>query len=263
MQTRGNAVKSPCRRAETPEDVGRALIHTGDSVKNSVRAFLGAGMALMRPAKGLVGIVQAWFGIGKRLSVTEEAFPGIGETLIGSDGSLIRIGESFYDIGKPSIRCGESPYHIGKRLYNPGLASAGLAKVCTISAEGVPITGRDKPNHGKVQPIWIRPPPNRGNQWLGWFPRSPSLQARRQWFEACSSDEARDRTFSEKDDRAVGKEKVEFADVRWTETTSVLRRESANGTKPVKQIEFAGERLDMSSVRRWRERVLKADRANY
>ena len=64
-------------------------------------------------------------------------------------------------------------------------------------------------------------------------------------------------TFSEEDERAVGKEKVEFAEVRWMEITSVLRRESANGRKPVRQIEFAGERLDMSSVRKWRERVLK------
>ncbi len=63
-------------------------------------------------------------------------------------------------------------------------------------------------------------------------------------------------TFSEQDERAVGKEKVEFADVRWMEITSVLKRESANGTKPVKQFEFKGERLDLSSVRRWRGRML-------
>ena len=62
-------------------------------------------------------------------------------------------------------------------------------------------------------------------------------------------------TFSEEDERAVGKENVEFADVCWMEITSVLKRESANGTKPVKQIEFKGERLDMASVRRWREKV--------
>ena len=34
-------------------------------------------------------------------------------------------------------------------------------------------------------------------------------------------------------------------------------RESRNGTKPVKQIEFSGERLDTGSVRRWREKALK------
>ena len=45
------------------------------------------------------------------------------------------------------------------------------------------------------------------------------------------------------------------------EITSVLKRESANGTKPVKQIEFKGERLDLSSVRRWRQRVLGAKSA--
>ncbi len=66
-------------------------------------------------------------------------------------------------------------------------------------------------------------------------------------------------TFSEEDERAVGQEKVEFADVRWMEISSVLKRESQNGTKPVKQIEFKGERLDMSSVRKWREKVLRND----
>ena len=40
------------------------------------------------------------------------------------------------------------------------------------------------------------------------------------------------------------------------EISSVLQRESANGKQPVKQIEFKGERLDMTSVRRWRERAL-------
>jgi hypothetical protein len=63
-------------------------------------------------------------------------------------------------------------------------------------------------------------------------------------------------TFSEDDEDAFGKDKLEFADVRWMEITSVLKRESENGTKPVKQIEFKGERLDLSSVRRWREKVL-------
>ena len=63
-------------------------------------------------------------------------------------------------------------------------------------------------------------------------------------------------TFSEDDERAIGKDKLEFAEVRWMEISSVLQRESQNGTKPVKQIEFKGERLDLSSVRRWRARVL-------
>jgi predicted RNA-binding Zn-ribbon protein involved in translation (DUF1610 family) len=55
-------------------------------------------------------------------------------------------------------------------------------------------------------------------------------------------------TFSEDDARAIGKDKLEFAEVRWMEISSVLQRESANGTKPVKQIEFKGERLDLSSA---------------
>jgi hypothetical protein len=52
------------------------------------------------------------------------------------------------------------------------------------------------------------------------------------------------------------KDKREFAEVRWMEITSVLQRESENGTKPVKQIEFKGERLDLNSVRRWRDKIL-------
>jgi small GTP-binding protein len=63
-------------------------------------------------------------------------------------------------------------------------------------------------------------------------------------------------TFSEEDDRAVGREKLEFADVRWMEITSVLQRESRNGTQPVHQIEFQPERLDLSSVHRWRSKLL-------
>ena len=66
-------------------------------------------------------------------------------------------------------------------------------------------------------------------------------------------------TFAAEDERVGGKERVEFADVRWMEISSVLRRERANGTRPVKQIEFKGERMDMASVRRWRERVLNRD----
>jgi len=62
-------------------------------------------------------------------------------------------------------------------------------------------------------------------------------------------------TFSKEDERAVGKEKVEFADVRWMKISSVLKRLSAAGTKPVKQIEFKCERMDMTSVWRWWEKM--------
>jgi small GTP-binding protein len=65
-------------------------------------------------------------------------------------------------------------------------------------------------------------------------------------------------TFSEQDAQSLGKEKLEFADVRWMEISSVLRRESHSGTKVVKQVEFKGERLDLSSVRRWRDRLLES-----
>jgi hypothetical protein len=66
-------------------------------------------------------------------------------------------------------------------------------------------------------------------------------------------------TFSEVDERATGKAKIEFADVRWMEISSVLKRESENGTKPVKQIDFKGERMDLASVRKWREKLVSAN----
>lgn len=47
-------------------------------------------------------------------------------------------------------------------------------------------------------------------------------------------------------------------EVRWMEVREWLRRESDNGKKPVKQIIFEGERFDVMSVRRWRDRVLAA-----
>ena len=62
--------------------------------------------------------------------------------------------------------------------------------------------------------------------------------------------------FAVDDERGFGKDKLEFANVRWMEISSVLWRESEDGKKPVKQIEFKGERLDMTSVMRWQERML-------
>jgi small GTP-binding protein len=64
-------------------------------------------------------------------------------------------------------------------------------------------------------------------------------------------------TFSDADERASGKHKVEFSDVRWMEISSVLKQKSQNGTKQVRQIEFKGERLDLSSIRRWREKIIQ------
>jgi hypothetical protein len=45
-------------------------------------------------------------------------------------------------------------------------------------------------------------------------------------------------------------------EVRWIEVRDWLKRASGNGKKRVKQIVFAGERFDVMSVRRWRDRVL-------
>jgi hypothetical protein len=45
-------------------------------------------------------------------------------------------------------------------------------------------------------------------------------------------------------------------EVRWMEVRDWLKRESDDRKKAVKQIIFEGERFDVMSVRRWRERVL-------
>lgn len=45
-------------------------------------------------------------------------------------------------------------------------------------------------------------------------------------------------------------------EVRWMEVRDYLKRVSENGKKPVKQIEFTGERFDVMSVRRWRDKIL-------
>jgi DNA-directed RNA polymerase subunit RPC12/RpoP len=63
-------------------------------------------------------------------------------------------------------------------------------------------------------------------------------------------------TFPEDPEPGMGSERKNFAEVRWMEIGELLRRESDNGKKPVKQIVFKGERLDAQSVRGWRDRAL-------
>jgi small GTP-binding protein len=46
-------------------------------------------------------------------------------------------------------------------------------------------------------------------------------------------------------------------EVRWMEVRDWLKRATGNGKKSVKEIVFEGERLDVMSVRRWRERELR------
>jgi len=46
-------------------------------------------------------------------------------------------------------------------------------------------------------------------------------------------------------------------EVRWMEVSDYLKRESDDGKKSVKQIVFTGERFDVMSVRRWRDKALK------
>ena len=48
-------------------------------------------------------------------------------------------------------------------------------------------------------------------------------------------------------------------DIRWMDVSDYLKRASDNGKKPVKQIVFTGERFDVMSVRRWRDKALKLD----
>ncbi|HEV3036260.1 MAG TPA: TIR domain-containing protein [Candidatus Angelobacter sp.] len=61
-------------------------------------------------------------------------------------------------------------------------------------------------------------------------------------------------TFPEEAERNTRDDKKTFAEVRWMEIGELLRNQSENGKKPVKQIIFKGERLDAQSVRRWREK---------
>jgi small GTP-binding protein len=60
-------------------------------------------------------------------------------------------------------------------------------------------------------------------------------------------------TFPEASERSAQREKKDFADVRWMEVGELLNSLSANGTKRVRQFEFRGERLNATSVRRWRD----------
>lgn len=61
-------------------------------------------------------------------------------------------------------------------------------------------------------------------------------------------------------ERFAGKDKLEFTDVRWMEITSYLKKEREGGKKIIRQIVFEGERLDLSSVLRWRDKILNAKR---
>ncbi len=66
-------------------------------------------------------------------------------------------------------------------------------------------------------------------------------------------------TIAEEDERRGGMDRIHFADVRWMEISSILMRESSNGKRPVRHIEFSGERLDMESVYRVRAQAPRAD----
>ena len=45
-------------------------------------------------------------------------------------------------------------------------------------------------------------------------------------------------------------------EVQWMRVDDYLKRESDSGKKTVKQIVFEGERFDVMSVRRWRDKIL-------
>ena len=63
-------------------------------------------------------------------------------------------------------------------------------------------------------------------------------------------------TLAGEGERFAGKDKLECTDVRWMEITSYLQQERASGKKRINQIVFKGERLDLTSVRRWRDKIL-------
>ncbi len=50
--------------------------------------------------------------------------------------------------------------------------------------------------------------------------------------------------------------RLEGTEIRWMEIREYLKRKSNDGKKAVKQIVFEGERFDVMSVRRWREKAL-------
>jgi hypothetical protein len=66
-------------------------------------------------------------------------------------------------------------------------------------------------------------------------------------------------TFVQEEDMHMAGEKLEFHQVRWMEIKSYLKKVSQDNTKPVRSIEFKGERLDMTSIHRWREIMLKGE----
>jgi hypothetical protein len=53
-----------------------------------------------------------------------------------------------------------------------------------------------------------------------------------------------------------GAGKIRFAEIRWMEIGKVIKRNSNNGKKAVKQIVFEGKRLDAMSVQLWKQRAL-------
>lgn len=45
-------------------------------------------------------------------------------------------------------------------------------------------------------------------------------------------------------------------EARWMEVRDYLKRQSDNGNRAVRQIAFEGERFDVVSIRRWRDKML-------
>src|SRR5690348_16726938 len=60
-------------------------------------------------------------------------------------------------------------------------------------------------------------------------------------------------TFPDQESMRDNRKSGHFSEIRWMEISDVLRRESKNGTKPVKKIIFRGQRLDALSIRKWPE----------
>ncbi|MCB2156663.1 DUF4365 domain-containing protein, partial [bacterium] len=66
-------------------------------------------------------------------------------------------------------------------------------------------------------------------------------------------------TFAETDGRFPARDKFEFDQVRWMDISSYLQDASEGGKKRVDKIEFKGELLDMTSIRRWQRRMLSGE----
>jgi hypothetical protein len=63
-------------------------------------------------------------------------------------------------------------------------------------------------------------------------------------------------TFSQAHEPGRSKEKLAFEEVRWMEIKSYLEKAS----RPIRQIEFNGKPLNMTTIHEWRRKLLQGDK---